>query len=221
MPSSCFLTHPSSRTLPPYSDRWWLVPHYTSFCQLLSRLKQCHVYEQEVMSPWEIPASTEGCSTPFHQHRLRQVPYFSVSCSAESSPSLLLPKHSVACIPNSPKVPMWRLWQSALLLTWKRTSHNDKPHPIGNELPWKPGPVQAWIFCAKRKTSALSLTLPTVHKQWHMDLKQNFCQNKVLHCTCNFHLGEGTGQKACHSCYSCHDVWWVAGKPMTTKRLFQ
>lgn len=54
MPSSHFLPHPtasSSRTLPPYSDSWWPVPHHTSFCQLLSRLKQCHVYEQEIMSP--------------------------------------------------------------------------------------------------------------------------------------------------------------------------
>lgn len=39
-----------------------------------------------------------------------------------------------------------------------------------------------------------------------------------MHCRCNFHLGEGTGEKARHSWYGCHDAQCVAGKPaLSTK----
>lgn len=79
------------------------------------------------------------------------------SYNADSSPSLLSPKHSVGWVPNSSEVPVWRLWCPALLLTWQRTSHNGIAHLRGSELPYKLWTLQAF-FCVKWKTSASSLT---------------------------------------------------------------
>lgn len=164
------------------------------------------------------PLGNEPCTSSkcrrlqlfFSPAQIRTSTLLVFSYNADSSPSLFSPKHSVVRVQIHLKF-LCEDYDVQLCSSLGR----ELPivaHPIlgGNELHYKPWTLQACFFCAKCKTSALSLTFSITYKLQHVHLKQNFCQNKVVHCRCDLHLGEGTGDKAHHSWYGCHDVQCMA-----------
>lgn len=148
----------------------------------------------------EIPAITEGCDTPFHQHRLRHPPSFSVFTQCWVQPKSLVFK---ALSGLGPKF----TWNSCVktvttsfaphlkknFLKWQTSSYED-------ELPQKLWTVQACIFCARCKASALSLTFSTVHKQQMCIWNKTSAKTKKCTARVTFILEKGQERKHITGC---------------------